>query len=108
MPELTPTTRLSRTPEVLFSPLADDEGVLLSMDAGLYFSLNKAAVVIWSALEREQTLEELAALLTSKFKVTPERAAADLQALLAQMIEKKLVVEKQVQTRHAPLPLGGC
>lgn len=94
MPELRPTTKLSRAPEVLFSPLADDEGVLLSMEAGLYFSLNKTAVAVWTALERDQSPGELAGLLTRKFKVTPEQASADLQALLAQMIEKKLVVRQ--------------
>lgn len=94
MPELTPTTKLSRAPDVLFSPLADDEGVLLSMEAGLYFSLNKTAVAVWNAIERDQSLGELVNLLTGKFKVTPEQATVDLQALLTQMIEKKLVVQK--------------
>lgn len=95
MPELTPSTRLFRAPEVLFSPLADDEGVLLSMEAGLYFSLNKTAVAVWTALERDQTLEELASLLTGKFKVAPEQALADLQTLLTEMIGRKLVLTRQ-------------
>jgi hypothetical protein len=94
MPNLHPATKLSRAPEALFSPLADGEGVLLSMDAGLYFSLNKTATAIWNALETDSTLEQLAQCLSRDFKVTPEHAAAGLQALLTQMIEKKLVVQK--------------
>ena len=94
MPELHLTTKLSRAPEVLYSSLADDEGVLLSMQAGFYFSLNKTAVVVWNALESECTLEELAKRLSRDFKVTPEQAASDLKTLLAEMIGRKLVLEK--------------
>jgi hypothetical protein len=94
MPALVPTAKLTRAPDVLFSPLANDEGVLLSMEAGLYFSLNRTAVAVWNAMERDQSVSELVSLLTGKFKVTSEQATQDLQALLTQMIEKKLVVQK--------------
>lgn len=92
MPNLTPSTKLSRAPEVLFSPLADGEGVLLSMEAGLYFSLNKTATAIWNTLDAECTLEQLARCLSRDFKVTPEQASEDLKVLLAEMIGKKLVL----------------
>jgi len=94
MRELTPTTQLARSPDVLFSPLADNEGVLLSMEAGLYFSLNKTAVVVWNALEKAKSLDELADLLAARFKVERTQAQADLETLLAQMVEKKLVVQQ--------------
>jgi hypothetical protein len=95
MPDLTPGARLSRAPEVLFSPLADGEGVLLSMQAGLYFSLNRTGVVVWDALEREISLSELASLLTSKFKIAPDQALTDLKALLGQMITSGLVLVRE-------------
>jgi hypothetical protein len=91
MPELEAHTRLSRAPEVLFSPLAEGEGVLLSMEVGLYFSLNRSAMVVWETLERESSLEQLAQALCDRFKVSPEQAQSDLAVLLSDMIERKLV-----------------
>ena len=93
MSALDPSTRLVRAADVLFSSLADDEGVLLSMTAGLYFSLNKTAVVVWDALEKVRTIGQLAQGLSDRFKVSEEQAMADVRTLVAELIARKLVVE---------------
>lgn len=93
MSALDPGTRMIRAQDVLFSPLADGEGVLLSMSAGLYFSLNQTAVVVWQALEKEQTIAQLAQVLSEKFNVNQERAMEDVRTLIEQLIARKLVLE---------------
>lgn len=48
-----------------------------------YLTLNESAVTIWRGLERGASREDLPALLTGEYNVTPEQAAQDVTDLLA-------------------------
>ena len=72
--------------EVLGSPM-----VVATGDAARNFhgmiKLNETAGVIWRGLQDGRTEPQIAAKLAEVYDVSPERAAADVAALLRQMDE---------------------
>ena len=51
-------------------------------------------------MDGERTIEQISALVTEEFDVAPEAALADVQELMATLVEKKLA-------QAAPLAKGG-
>lgn len=75
-------------PEVVVTDLGDDL-VLLNSRSGEMFALNEAGRCIWYALGGGQAAA--AAALIDAFDVTPERARADVRALVNELVEAGLV-----------------
>jgi hypothetical protein len=69
----------------------DDEIVALDLENSTYLSINRTGRLIWPALERGATRDELVEALTSTYGVDRERAAADLDVFLAQLRERGLL-----------------
>ena len=57
-------------------------------------SLNPTAAYLWESVEgKDFTVEDLTILLTDKYEVSEEQAAADAAALAAKWIEAGIVSE---------------
>ena len=59
------TTKLKRSDNVTFQNVAG-EAILIRLDTGTYFSLNKAGTEFWELLDGQQTIEQHAAALADK------------------------------------------
>ncbi len=81
-------------PQVLFTELEDGTGVLLHLDTKFYYTLNATGVVVWKGLaEAAPSLAAIAAKIAATFRVEPEAAAKDVEALLAELLADGLVLE---------------
>lgn len=81
-------------PQVLFTELEDGTGVLLHLDTKFYYTLNATGVVVWKALAgASPSLAAIAAQIAEAFRVEPEAAAQDVEALLAELVADGLVLE---------------
>jgi hypothetical protein len=69
----------------------EDALVLLNVDGGMYFSLNKSAADIWKALAKPSTESSLVDSLVGKYKVTREDCAKSVRRLLEDLSSKGLV-----------------
>ena len=67
------------------------EMVLLDLSSEQYFGLNEVGAQAWDALVSGQTLAELRNTLVERFEVPPERLARDLQALVVQLLDARLL-----------------
>jgi hypothetical protein len=79
---------LRAAPAVILTELQDGTGVLLHLGTKFYFALNRTGVVAWKLLAAGEAADaaQLAAALVDRFAgVTVERAAADVEALLAEL-----------------------
>jgi hypothetical protein len=68
----------------------DNALILLNIDAGMYFALNRTAVAVWDALEAPCSLSTLVDVLVSKYKVTREECEKSVQRLLGELFDKGL------------------
>ncbi len=92
------TTNQSTTYKIsqnhLYSEIAD-EAVILDLESGVYYGLNPVGVDIWQWLQQPQTKEKLLDLILEEYEVTPEQAEQDIQSILKEMLEAKLLEVSQ-------------
>ncbi|TDB61140.1 PqqD family peptide modification chaperone [Arundinibacter roseus] len=68
------------------------EVVILNHDKGVYYGLGEVGALVWSALENtSHSFEELCTLVMAEYEVDQETCEADMEALLAELMEEKLI-----------------
>jgi hypothetical protein len=75
---------------VVFREL-DGEAVILDLDTGTYFGLDAVGTRIWQQLDRREPVDAVVAALVEEFDVAPETARADVDRLIAQLVDKGLL-----------------
>lgn len=84
------TTILKRSENATFEVVAG-EAILIQLDTGTYFSLNKVGTEFWEMLDGEQTIGNHAAVIAEKYDVDTEVVKADLLELAGKMAADDLV-----------------
>jgi hypothetical protein len=82
---------LHRAENVTFEVVAD-EAILIDINTGTYFSLNEVGTEFWEMLDGEQTIEQHATIIASKYEVETSVVVADLLELAEEMAKDKLIV----------------
>lgn len=79
------------SPKVLHQEVSG-ESVLLDLATEKYFGLNTVGTQVWKGLESGHDLEQIASSLEAQFEVTRERARADVEALVAELLDAGLLL----------------
>lgn len=69
----------------------DGESVLLNLDSGHYFGLDDVGTRVWTLALAGPTLGDALHALEEEYDVAPEQLEADVQELLRQLVEHRLV-----------------
>jgi hypothetical protein len=77
---------------ILFHTL-EDELVLLNLNTGVYFGLNRVGTRIWRLLNEHpsSSLQQILSILVIEYAVTESRCAEELLSLVARLQEKRLL-----------------
>jgi hypothetical protein len=78
-------------PDLIITDLGD-ELILLDPSRGEMFSLPESGRLVWPLLPRGE--QPAAAALAAAYGLEPERAAADVAALVADLLRAGLIVER--------------
>ncbi len=89
--DLIDDTAIASCRENMIAADVRNEVVLLDIDTGYFFQLNKSASQIWSMLETPLAISELCARLGEKFAVEKETCRCDVLEFVADMRDKGLV-----------------
>ncbi len=73
--------------------ILEGDAVLLNLENGYYYSLNKVGTVIWENSDGKRTLQKVLEHICDRFDVTEERAQADLLSITAQLVQEKLLLK---------------
>lgn len=68
-----------------------DELVALDAHAGHCFGFNEVATAVWRELEQPRSFDQLKQSLLDRYDVGAEQCAMELQALLDDLAERRLV-----------------
>lgn len=96
---------LIKDSEVLFTSMGED-AVLLHVQRGDYYSLNKVGARLWTLNDGKKTIADLAREITDEFEISQDEAESDIIEL-AQQLEKEglvKVVETPQDNQAAPEP----
>lgn len=87
-------TILTPHPDVQ-STAMEGETVLLALDTGRYYTLNRLGTAIWDQCTGRNTMRDIHAVLCDRFDVSPDRAFEDLVALANQLVEEGLLLQER-------------
>ena len=76
--------------EVVYKEI-ESKSVLLNLDNGSYYTLNKTGTFIWSLLDGKLDVNQLVELLTQHFDVAKDEAQKDVFALIANLKKEGLI-----------------
>ncbi len=71
----------------------DGEIIILDVPSGRYFGINDVGAVVWGLLDGTHDRDAIVDAVTAEFDVDRDTAAADLDALLDQLVDAGLVVD---------------
>lgn len=91
--------------EVLFTSMGED-AVLLHVQRGDYYSLNKVGARVWVLIDGQKTISDLALEITEEFAISREEAESDIIVLTEQLAKEGLVkvVESPQEDKTAQEP----
>jgi hypothetical protein len=84
-------SRYHPAPQITMKVL-EGEAVLLNLETGAYFGLNKVGTHIWQLYSEGKSQEEVVAGVVKRFEVDLERARADVEAFTARLAERGLLL----------------
>ncbi len=73
--------------------VVNGEAVILNLDNGYYYSLNKVGTRIWEAIDKQRSLNEILNSLNEKYPL-PERQLKNDLLELVKDLEKEKMIEK--------------
>lgn len=79
-------------PDAIVWQRVDEEIVYLDLQSSKYLSVNAAGAALWDQLLAGVSREELVARLAEQFALTADRAEADVDAFLAELDRRGLLV----------------
>lgn len=82
---------VGRKPSLIVADV-DQEAILLDVDSGYFFQLNKTAARIWSLLEAPRPVAELVGELGKTFAVGEEECRGDVLEFVTDMRDRGLLV----------------
>lgn len=88
MIEISSTVSASADP---LSTEIDGELVMMDMDSGRYFNLDRIGTVIWRELEQPRKVADLCQSLSQRYEAPASEIERDVLDLLRQMADKKLI-----------------
>lgn len=76
----------------VLSRVLDGEAVLLDLGGGQYYGLDPVGTEVWRGLEGGATPSELVRRVVAAYDVDPDTARRDIEALLSELLARKLIV----------------
>jgi hypothetical protein len=67
------------------------EAVILSLQSGAYYGLNPVGAWVWKLIQEPKTVSALRAAIVNQFEVEPELCQGDLNTLLRDLIQERLI-----------------
>lgn len=88
--EITLDTVVSRSLDHVSTEI-NGEAVILSIDQGNYYGMNKVLTAIWSWLDEPVKVADICSRLTATYQVTREVAGADVLKILGELSREGLL-----------------
>lgn len=72
-----------------------DELAVMDLKSGAYITFNRTAADVWKLIETPLSLDAIADDLAGRYDVEPERCRAELETLLASLVEMGVVTRSE-------------
>ena len=84
-------TRIQHSPSAAFSMVAD-EGILIHLQSGVYYSLNDVGTAFWNLMDGQRTIGQCAEAIAAEYNAPPEQILSDLIELASELAAEDLAI----------------
>jgi len=81
---------VSANADLLFSEI-DGELVMMDMDSGRYFNLDRIGTAVWRELAQPREVREICRVLGEHYEAAPGEIERDVLDLLGRMLDSRLI-----------------
>ena len=81
----------------------DGEAILINLSNGIYYSMDKVGSLIWEMIEKSSSVEEMTAAISARYDIPPEQVRTDVERLVGELVDEKLVIETNSESPRAEL-----
>lgn len=92
MPRISLGSRVAKDTRQVIDRIVDEEALLIHLQSGEYFSLNRVGTRIWEHIDGSRTVADLASVIASEYDVDEGQAQEDVLTLVNNLIEENLAV----------------
>ena len=78
--------------EKVAAKVLEGEAIIINLDSGVYFTASGPSAVAWEMLSQGTGPACVAETLQLSYQLSPERAAADVEAFLEELLQEELLV----------------
>ena len=78
--------------EGVVAKVMDGEAIIINLDTGVYYSMDKVGALAWSLLESGHDLTQCIDVVAVKCGAAPEQVSGDLQRLVQELVDENLLV----------------
>jgi hypothetical protein len=89
--KITLQSTVTRAKELLATEL-DDETVLMSIENGSYYGMEKTGRRLWELIESPMLVSKLIVFLSEEYNVAPDICGSDIIDYLQELYDEKLIV----------------
>jgi hypothetical protein len=86
----------------------ESEVVIINLDTGNYYSLEKTGALIWDWIEQGATLDGIVAQLAERGTVPAAEMAAALKQFVSELERERLIMPDGEAAGQAPMPAGAA
>lgn len=104
MTTLTMTNRIRANEQQVAAKVMDGEAILINLGTGVYYSLRASGGFIWSLIERQPSIAQIARCVAEHFEVDEAAAAADVLGLCDKLCAEGLALCSPLAAPAAALP----
>ncbi len=104
-PSLKPFTKENmrlqiNTPNIVHETFADDEAAIINLETGNYYSLNPTGTLIWSLIEQNTGIEEIAGAFIQDRENDGSRVTSLVNGFVEKLVKEELVIAIEDDTPH--------
>ena len=78
--------------------IMDGEAILINLSTGLYYSVGGTGGLIWSLIENQHSLSEIAGVLSEQFGVNKDEISKDIEKLASELLTENLIAVSDADT----------
>lgn len=86
-------TRYKINKDKVASRIINGEAVLLNLDNGFYYSLNKTGSEVWQCLQEGKNTDEIIALLEKTYSQDEAKLKKDVTSLINDLAKEELIAK---------------